>query len=59
MPDARGERLKRVCQPGGMPLRQLAQAAEVPASTLSAVARGTRAGTTLTLARLSYLWIAV
>jgi transcriptional regulator with XRE-family HTH domain len=50
MPDTLGARLKQLRQHHGMSLRQLAQTAQVPASTLSAVERGTRAGANLTIA---------
>lgn len=49
MADSVGERLKRLRHSRGFTLRQLAELAQVPQSTLSAVETGARAGSKLTL----------
>jgi transcriptional regulator with XRE-family HTH domain len=49
MTDAIGERLKHLRHARGLTLRQLAELAHVPQSTLSCVETGTRAGSKLSL----------
>jgi transcriptional regulator with XRE-family HTH domain len=49
MADSVGERIKRLRQLRGLTMRQLADLAQVPQSTLSAVETGTRTGSKLTL----------
>jgi transcriptional regulator with XRE-family HTH domain len=49
MPDSVGERIKRLRQLRGLTMRQLADLAQVPQSTLSAVETGARTGSKLTL----------
>lgn len=49
MADAVGERIKRLRRSRNLSLRQLAEAAKVPVSTLSAIESGERFGRNLTL----------
>ena len=49
MPDSVGERLKHMRESRGLTLRQLADLAHVPQSTLSSVETGARAGAKMSL----------